>query len=40
MLKHWLEHPLTRGLDLDDPRTTHLRRRVLDEKRFLRRIYE
>jgi SAM-dependent methyltransferase len=40
MLKHWLEHPLTRGLDLDDPRTTHLRRRILVEKRFLRRIYE
>src|SRR3954468_19592268 len=40
MLKHWLEHPLARGLDLDDPHTTHLRRRILDEKRFLRRIYE
>ncbi|HEX3554161.1 MAG TPA: methyltransferase domain-containing protein [Thermoanaerobaculia bacterium] len=39
-LKRWLEHPLTRGLDLDDPRTTHLRRRILAEKRFLRRIYE
>jgi SAM-dependent methyltransferase len=40
MLTRWLEHPLTRGLDLDDPRTTHLRRRILAEKRFLRRIYE
>lgn len=40
MLKHLLEHPLTRGLDIDDPRTTHLRRRILREKRFLRRIYE
>lgn len=39
-IKRWLEHPLTRGLDLDDPRTTHLRRRILDENRFLRRIYE
>lgn len=36
----WLQHPLTRGLDLDDPRTTELRRRVLAEKPFLRRIYE
>ena len=27
--RRWLEHPLTRGLDLDDPRTTHLRRRIL-----------
>jgi SAM-dependent methyltransferase len=40
MLTRWLEHPLTRGLDIDDPRTTHLRRRILAEKRFLRRIYE
>lgn len=40
MLARWLEHPLTRGLDIDDPRTTHLRRRILAEKRFLRRIYE
>lgn len=40
MLKRWLEHPLTRGLDIDDPRTTHLRRRILEEKPFLRRIYE
>jgi SAM-dependent methyltransferase len=39
-LKRWLEHPLTRGLDIDDPRTTHLRQRILAEKRFLRRIYE
>lgn len=40
MLTRWLEHPLTRGLDIDDPRTTRLRRRILAEKRFLRRIYE
>ncbi|HYX26734.1 MAG TPA: methyltransferase type 11, partial [Thermoanaerobaculia bacterium] len=39
-LQRWLEHPLTRGLDLDDPRTTRLRRRILAEKVFLRRIYE
>ncbi len=39
-LARWLAHPLTRGLDIDDPRTTHLRRRILAEKRFLRRIYE
>ena len=39
-LRRWLEHPLTRGLDLDDPRTTRLRRRVLAEKPFLRRIYQ
>jgi SAM-dependent methyltransferase len=39
-LKRWLEHPLTRGLDLDDPRTTHLRRQILAAKPFLRRLYE
>jgi SAM-dependent methyltransferase len=40
MLRRWLAHPLTRGLDIDDPRTTHLRRRVIREKSFLRQIYE
>jgi SAM-dependent methyltransferase len=39
-LRGWLEHPLTRGLDLDDPRTTLLRREVLAGKPFLRRVYE
>ena len=40
MLKKWLTHPLTRGLDPDDPRTTELRRRIIKEKKFLRTIYE
>jgi SAM-dependent methyltransferase len=40
LLRRWLEHPLTRGLDIDDPRTTHLRRHILAGKPFLRRIYE
>jgi len=35
-----LTHPLTRGLDLDAPETTALRRRIIREKRFLRRLYE
>lgn len=34
-----LSHPLTRGLDPDDPRTTLLRRQIINEKPFLRRIY-
>jgi SAM-dependent methyltransferase len=38
--RSWLQHPLTRGLDLDDPRTTALRRRILEAKPFLRRIYD
>jgi len=40
MLKEWLAHPLTKGLDIDDPRTTHLRLKIIREKSFLRRIYE
>jgi SAM-dependent methyltransferase len=37
--KSLLAHPLTCGLDLDDPRTTALRRRIIQEKNFLRQIY-
>lgn len=40
MLNRVLEHPLTRGLNLDDPRTTELRRRIIKEKRFLLRVYQ
>ncbi|MGA2229904.1 MAG: class I SAM-dependent methyltransferase [Tepidisphaeraceae bacterium] len=39
-LRRWLAHPLTRGLDVDDPRTTELRKRIIAEKPFLRRIYQ
>lgn len=39
-LRNLLEHPLTRGLDLDSPETTRLRSRIVHEKGFLRRIYE
>jgi SAM-dependent methyltransferase len=39
-IKAWLTHPLTREMDLDDPRTTQLRRRIIGEKSFLRRIYQ
>jgi SAM-dependent methyltransferase len=34
-----LEHPLTRGLSVDDPQTTALRRNIIQEKAFLRAIY-
>jgi len=34
-----LAHPLTRGMPLDDPRTTALRGRIIREKGFLRQIY-
>jgi len=39
-LRSLLAHPLTRGADLDDPRTTALRRQIIQSKPFLRRIYE
>jgi SAM-dependent methyltransferase len=39
-LRAWLAHPQTRHLDLDDPATTDLRRAILQEKAFLRRIYQ
>ena len=40
ILRNWLAHPLTRGLDIDDPRTTHLRQRIVQEKSFLRQLYQ
>ena len=39
-LKKILEHPATRGLSVDDPQTTVLRRQIIQEKQFLRLIYE
>jgi SAM-dependent methyltransferase len=35
-----LEHPLTSGLDPDDPKTTELRKQILASKAFLRAIYD
>ncbi|MEM6750902.1 MAG: class I SAM-dependent methyltransferase [Planctomycetota bacterium] len=39
-LRSALAHPLTRGMDLDDPATTGLRRRIIREKPFLKAIYD
>ena len=39
MLASWLSHPRTRGVELDDPRTTTLRREIIFDKRFLNQIY-
>jgi SAM-dependent methyltransferase len=36
----WLAHPLTRGMSVDDPRTTEIRRRIIRQKPFLRKIYQ
>jgi SAM-dependent methyltransferase len=40
MLTKLLAHPLTRGLDLDDPETTQLRIQIIKSKLFLRKIYQ
>lgn len=39
MLGRILQHPLTRGLAVDDPRTTALRRQIIATKPFLHRLY-
>ena len=40
MLRKILAHPATRGLDVDDPRLTWLRREIIVGKSFLHRIYQ
>jgi SAM-dependent methyltransferase len=40
ILRSLLEHPSTRGLDLDDPATTALRREIIRSKPILRNVYE
>ncbi len=40
MITRLLQHPLTRDMNVDDPATTVLRRRIIKEKSFLRRIYQ
>jgi SAM-dependent methyltransferase len=39
-LKRLLAHPSTRGLSIDDPRTTQLRQEIIQSNRFLWRIYD
>lgn len=39
MFLRLLSHPLTRGLSVDDPRTTLLRRHLIQDKAFLRGLY-
>jgi SAM-dependent methyltransferase len=39
LLRRLLAHPSTKGLDVDDPRTTLLRREIIREKTFLNKIY-
>ncbi len=40
LLKRLLAEPSTRGMELDDPRTTALRRQIVRTKPLLRRIYD
>jgi SAM-dependent methyltransferase len=40
IIKNWLAHPLTKGLAIDDPKTTLIRRLIIKEKGFLRKLYE
>ena len=40
LLADILAHPLTKGLSLDDPRTTELRTTIIRNKGFLKQIYE
>jgi hypothetical protein len=39
MLKSLIAHPLTHGLDLNDPLTTSRQRQIITEKKFLKEIY-
>lgn len=39
MIKKWLTHPATRNLDVDSIETTLLRRRIIQEKPFLKKLY-
>lgn len=40
ILQKLLVHPLAKNLQLDDPRTTYARRQIIQEKEFLRKIYQ
>lgn len=40
MLKQALVHPVMRGRDIDAPETTRLRSQIIQEKGFLRQVYD
>jgi hypothetical protein len=40
VLKKLLQHPLTKGMNLDDPGTTSLRKQIIQEKPLLKSIYQ
>ena len=40
LLNQRLAHPLTRGMDIDQPQTTALRQQIISSKPFLEKLYE
>ncbi|MFI5094297.1 MAG: class I SAM-dependent methyltransferase [Candidatus Acidiferrum sp.] len=40
LLRRLLGHPLTAGLEVDDPETTELRKQIISSKPFLKAIYD
>lgn len=40
VIRQMLAHPKLRGIDLDDPETTHIRKEIVLSNSFLRQIYE
>ena len=40
LLRRFLAHPITAGMDLDDPATTELRKQVIASKPLLKAIYD
>ncbi|HMI52804.1 MAG TPA: methyltransferase domain-containing protein [Candidatus Saccharimonadales bacterium] len=40
LLRRFLAHPLTASLDIDDPATTELRKKIILSKPFLKAIYD
>ena len=40
LLNKWLAHPLTRGMNIDQPQTTAFRKKIISSKPFLEKLYE
>ena len=40
LLNKWLAHPLTRGMNIDQPHTTALRKQIINSKPFLEKLYD
>ena len=40
LLNKWLAHPLTKGMNIDQPQTTAFRKQIISSKPFLEKLYE